>query len=149
MRICRITQTIKTAVDNGSANNERNLKNYSCSECGILLLNIEKFNEHNMTVHNPARCFNCDKCENIFSKKYMLVMHKISAHKEKGIQQSPKVIEICDKCEICFDNTENKIKHYNEHHYKQSVNEVEIVEEISGEYVVDEYPERKKNTENP
>ena len=150
MRICRITQTVKATVDKKSPSSEKSVKSFDCSECGLFLQNIEQLNEHNLRTHNTEKRFSCDKCEEIFSKKYMLVMHKISAHKEKRNQQSPKVFEMCDQCDICFDNQDDMIKHYNENHFikTETENNVQIVKDIDNEYVINEYPEISEKTGN-
>ena len=69
MRMCRITQAVKISVDKKYPTIENKLKMFDCSECGILLVNIEQLNEHNMKIHNPGKQFACDKCKNIFLKE--------------------------------------------------------------------------------
>ena len=58
----------------------------SCSECTQVFCNTKKLNEH-IKIHHQTK-FECDYCENVFQKNWMLARHK------RGAFQAP--------CEICY-----------------------------------------------
>ena len=62
---------------------------FDCTECGILLKNMEDIKLHNKTYHGngdvkvePGKgSFDCDKLEGVFQNKYLLVQHRLAVHK--------------------------------------------------------------------
>ena len=61
------------------------VRNYDCTECGVIFKTLEEQYRHNENQHNSCggvkSNFDCDKCDNVFQKKYLLVQHRLHVHK--------------------------------------------------------------------
>ena len=133
---------------------EFKVKNYDCNECGVIFQTGEEQNTHNKKHHTSDSLvmskFVCDKCDNVFKKKYILVQQRLSVHKEEKvilIKGSSEIIEICDFCKKSFTNLEEKATHCRNEHSKNN-DIVEETLEVLTDYTITEYPEEKSQTDN-
>ena len=125
-----------------------NVKSCDCAECGIKFKTGEEQNTHNKKHHTSDGSvmskFVCNKCDNVFQKKYLLVQHRLSVHNEEKvilITEKSEVIDICDFCEKSFNNFEEKATHCRNEHCNTEGIAVETVE-VSSEYNIRECPEK-------
>ena len=93
--------------------------------------------------------YKCDKCTEAFSKKYMLVRHRLTNHIEKHIKETSEVVELCDVCNESFTSSKDKVEHYKKEHCDED--DIEVVETTSitsNEYSINEFPEKKEKGEH-
>ena len=121
-------------------------KSLDCSECGIIFSTEGQLILHN-EEHYKVRQFKCDECDSVFvttqeleyhmksvhvnvteafSKKYMLVRHKLTNHNAKYIKETSEVVELCDICNESLTSSKDKVEHYKKEHCDKD--DIEVVE---------------------
>ena len=97
MRITRLTSMYEAALSNakekGERSNDKVLKSFDCSECGLLFTTIQAQTEHNNEQHRNYYISSCNTCDKVFESKEFLSNHMKESHSNEKVMSELPVVK--------------------------------------------------------